>query len=115
MPPESGMETTMGSDANLMKETCAMSRPKILVTTAEYGARRYRRSRDLPGAVPGLLAKPEATILPELMAAEQKCEDERRARSAAYRPARHVQVLAALLAEASPPAPLVPTCGQEPL
>jgi hypothetical protein len=100
MPRVSGVETTMGNDAEPMKES-AMSRPKILVTTAQYGARRYRRSRDLPGAVPGLLAKSEAMILPELTAAEQKCESERRARSAAYRPALHVQILAALLAEAA--------------
>lgn len=76
-----------------------MSRPKILVTTARYGAKRYRRERDLPGAVPGLLSRPQAEIVPKLREAEETCEEERRLRSAAYRPARHVQILAALLAE----------------
>lgn len=90
----------MGSDANTIEETFPMSRPKILVTSAQFGARRYRRARDLPGAIPGLLARADAQILPELVAAEQRCEEERRARSAAYRPGRHVQILAALLAEA---------------
>ena len=76
-----------------------MSRPKILVTTAQYGAQRYRRQRDLPGAIPGLLNRPEQQIIPRLTEAEQQCEEDRRARSAAYRPGRHVQILAALLAE----------------
>ena len=85
--------------ADLIEETFPMSRPKILVTTARLGARRYRRQRDLPGAVPGLLAQPDAAILPKLVEAEARCEEARRAGSVAYRPARHVQVLAALLAE----------------
>lgn len=76
-----------------------MSRPKLLVNTARMGARNYRRTRDLPGAVPGLLAQPTDQILPKLAAAEERCELERRAKSAAYRPGRHVQILAALLAE----------------
>ena len=76
-----------------------MSRPRILVTTAQYGAQRYRRRRDLPGAVSGLLSRPEDQIIPRLTEAEEACEEARRARSAAYRPGKHVQILAALLAE----------------
>lgn len=81
------------------KGKTTMGRPKILVTTARWGARRYDRRRDLPGAVPGLIAQPEGNILPRLEAAEARCESERRERSSAYRPARHVQILSALLAE----------------
>ena len=76
-----------------------MSRPKILIWTAKYGAKRYRRERDLPGAIAGLLAQPVCEIVPRLREAEEKCEQERRDRSAAYRPGKHVQILAALLAE----------------
>lgn len=76
-----------------------MSRPKILVTTAQYGARRYRRKRDLPGAVAGLLSRSEDQIIPKLTEAEEACETARRARLAEYRPAKHVQILAALMAE----------------
>ncbi len=79
-----------------------MSRPRILVQTAKIGARFYRRDRDLPGAVPGLISQPVSTFVPRLMEVEAQCEEERRARSSAYRPAKHVQVLAALLAEAAP-------------
>ncbi|MEM7177160.1 MAG: DUF6477 family protein [Pseudomonadota bacterium] len=78
-----------------------MSRPTLLVRAAKTGARMYRRERDLPGAVPGLLQKPENSILPQLIATEQRCEAARRAKSPAYLIGHHVQVLAALLAERS--------------
>lgn len=77
-----------------------MMRPGLLARTARAGARLYRRERDLPGAIPGLLARPEAQILPRLAEAEARCENERRRGAVEYRPARHVQILAALLAEA---------------
>ena len=80
-------------------ETVGMRRPRILVRTARMGARQYRRRRDLPGAVPGLLARPAGEIVQRLVEAEARCEDDRRHRSPGYRPARHVQILAALLAE----------------
>ena len=83
------------------KERFDMSRPRLLITTAKYGAKRYRRERDLPGAIAGLLARPSSEILPRLREAEEICEEERLSRSAAYRPGKHVQILAALLAEAA--------------
>lgn len=82
-------------------ETPEMLRPKLLVRTARIGARMYSRARDLPGAIPGLLSQPAEQILPRLIEAEARCEDERRVHSAAYRPAKHVQILAALLAESA--------------
>ena len=92
----------MATDAVHEEESLTMSRPRILVNTAKIGARFYRRSRDLPGAVPGLLEQPISNIVPRLLEAEAKCEEARRAKSAAYRPGKHVQVLAALLAESAP-------------
>lgn len=76
-----------------------MERPLLLVKTARIGARHYRRDRDLPGAIAGLLNRPPDEIIPRLARAEAQCEDDRRAGAAAYRPGRHVQILAALLAE----------------
>lgn len=84
------------------EESLTMSRPRILVKTAKIGARYYRRDRDLPGAVPGLLGQSADRIVPRLMEVEAICEEARRTRSASYRPGKHVQVLAALLAEAAP-------------
>lgn len=76
-------------------------RPRLLIETAERGARLYRRGRDLPSAMPGLMAEGPGAILPRLASAERLCEAMRRERSPAYRPARHVQLLAALLAESA--------------
>ncbi|MEM7508923.1 MAG: DUF6477 family protein [Pseudomonadota bacterium] len=78
-----------------------MSRPKLIVRAARTGAKLYKRKRDLPGAVPGLLARAEASIVPQLIETEAKCEAARRSKSPTYRPGHHVQVLAALLAEAA--------------
>ena len=86
---------------DLIQNVFPMSRPRILAETAHFGARRYQRRRDLPGAVPGLLAGRPDAILPRLVDEERRCEAARVGRSAAYRPALHVQILSALLAEAS--------------
>lgn len=76
-----------------------MLRPRLLIRAARWGARRYRRRRDLPAAVPGLLGRPETEILPALQRHEAESESMRRAGAPGYRPARHLQLLAALLAE----------------
>jgi hypothetical protein len=86
---------------DVIRKVFPMSRPRILAESARFGARRYRRGRDLPGAVPGLLASGASAILPRLIDEERRCEEARVSRSAAYRPALHVQILSALLAEAS--------------
>ena len=78
-----------------------LRRPLTLARGASIGASRYRRSRDLPGAVPGLLSGEAEAILPRLIVEERRCEEARRRRSAGYRPAQHVQILSALLAEAA--------------
>lgn len=80
-------------------EDAPMLRPATLARAAEIGARAYRRRRDLPGATPGLLAEPESRIVPTLARAEAALEGQRRARAPGYRAARHLQVLAAYLAE----------------
>ncbi len=93
------------AEAGLIRQTFPLLRPRTLAACAAIGARRYRRQRDLPGAVPGLLAGEESAILPRLIAEEQRCESARRARSGGYRPAQHVQILSALLAEAAAACP----------
>ncbi|HSF96786.1 MAG TPA: DUF6477 family protein [Thermohalobaculum sp.] len=77
-------------------------RPRLLIETARIGATLYQRKRDLPAALAGTGAAglPKAAILERLGAVERDCEEMRRTRSPAYRPGRHVQILAALLAEA---------------
>ena len=81
-------------------------RPKLLIRTAQIGARMYHRARDLPAALPqGGSRGSDAAIVARLTAAERDCEEMRRGRSPAYRPGRHVQVLSALLAETASQAP----------
>ncbi len=76
-----------------------LMRPALLAKAARHGARQYRRSRDLPAALPGRSHGRTAEIVAALSAAEARCEEDRIARSPAYRPSRHVQVLSALIAE----------------
>ncbi len=78
-----------------------LSRPALLARSAQAAARRYRRERDLGTALPKLAAEPPRRLLARLAAAEARCEADRRAGAADYRPSRHVLVLAALLAEAA--------------
>ena len=79
--------------------TDSMLRPALMVRAAAIGARHYRRGRDLPAAVPGLLAEPQEVLLPRLAREEAAHEARRRAGAAGYRPARHLTVLAAFVAE----------------
>lgn len=79
----------------------ALMRPRLLIETARIGARRYCRARDLGPALPGFTGGTAQQIVARLGEAEGNCEALRRAHSPAYRPAVHVQVLAALLAEAA--------------
>lgn len=74
-------------------------RPQTLIRTARIGAGLYRRERDLAAALPGVAQAAAWVIIARLQAAERQCEGLRRGHSPAYKPTRHVQVLAALLAE----------------
>ena len=72
-------------------------RPRLLAKAARLGARAYRRCRDLPG----FGTQSAARIRAKLAEVEARLEDDRRAGAPHYRPGRHVQVLAALLAESA--------------
>jgi hypothetical protein len=92
--PENAMQPTPCAHRGLLP----LFRPRLLIETARIAARLYRRERDLSAA----LAQGQAgRIVERLGESERQCEALRRARSPAYRPGRHVQVLAALIAEAA--------------
>ncbi|MGF1660618.1 MAG: DUF6477 family protein [Rubrimonas sp.] len=74
-----------------------LARPKLLARAARAGMALYRRERDLPGLIKG--ANSGAGLITALIAAEEACEEARRAMAPGYSPARHVRVLSALLAE----------------
>lgn len=79
----------------------ALSRPKLLVQAARFGQEDYRRDTRLPrllqqDRVPG----PGAAAM-ALLSMEAKLNDDRIANNAEYSAARHVDVLIALMGEAS--------------
>lgn len=75
-----------------------LRRPRLLMHAARFGLGDYRRERDLRRLVAPFGA-PEDTI-PHLLSVEERLEATRLAGDASYSPARHIDVLIALLAEA---------------
>ena len=84
------------SDFRLMLAN--LRRPRLLMRAARFGLGDYRRDRDLRRLVSSS-ASPEET-LPRLLVVEEQLEETRLAGDASYSPARHIDVLIALLAEA---------------
>lgn len=76
-----------------------LRRPRLLMHAARFGLGDYRRERDLRRLVRCGMS-PEETV-PSLMSVEEELEATRLAGAASYSPARHIEVLIALLAEAS--------------
>ena len=83
-----------------------LRRPRLLMQTARHGLREYERSRDLRRIMrlPAAPA-PGVACVRQLLALEAEIEATRRRQStdpgAPWRPARHVEVLIALLAESA--------------
>ncbi|MEZ5797226.1 MAG: DUF6477 family protein [Paracoccaceae bacterium] len=76
-----------------------MRRPSILMRAARLGLADYQRGRWLKRLAPGE-SSPERTI-PRLLSVEERLEETRLAGDAGYSIAQHIEVLIALLAEAS--------------
>ncbi len=78
----------------------ALRRPRLLIRAAMHGIDDYRRERMLKRltkapALPG----PRAAVT-SLLSVEEALQSARRRGDATYNPARHVEVMIALLAEA---------------
>ncbi|SDX40703.1 DUF6477 family protein [Roseicitreum antarcticum] len=83
-------------------DLATLHRPRLLITAARFGLADYARTRDLRQALRcGVMtALPDArAAVDQLVVLEAMLEGLRVAHDAAYRPARHVAVLTALLAE----------------
>lgn len=78
----------------------ALRRPKLLIRAARFGLADYERGRDLKR----LMHLPEPpsprVAVDRLVEREAELEDIRQHGGAGYSPARHVEVLIALIAEA---------------
>jgi hypothetical protein len=91
-------EDTM-SDINTILAN--LRRPRLLIRAARYGLQDYRRDRDLLRLI-GATTLPNPEIaLARLVDAEERSEETRQAGDAAYSLARHIELLIAMLAEAS--------------
>ena len=86
----------MRPNPDIASAAAPLFRPSLLIETARMGARHYLRERHLGAS---LSAAPKGQIVARLIESERQCETLRRIRSPAYRPGRHVQMLAALIAE----------------
>jgi Family of unknown function (DUF6477) len=74
-----------------------LRRPRLLMHAARFGLGDYRRDRDLRRLV-NPAASPEE-VLPRLLSVEEGLEATRIAGDVSYSPARHIDVLIALMAE----------------
>lgn len=100
VPPPAPISARADPPAAAGADLAALERPRLLVRAARFTLDDYRRERDLPRLLPSAgLAAPGRAVAP-LLAAEAACEAARAAQAATYSAARHVELLAALMAEA---------------
>ena len=83
-----------------LERFAALRRPRLLIRAARFGLCDFRRERDLRRILGEGLVAIGATTLGRLLDLEETQDDLRRTGNAAYRPARHVEVLIAVMAEA---------------
>ena len=77
-----------------------LRRPRLLMRAARFGLGDYRRERDLRRLVTTTATTTPEETVPQLLSVEERLEATRLAGDASYSPARHIDVLIALLAEA---------------
>lgn len=78
----------------------SLRRPKLLIRAARFGLEAYDRSRDLKRLMHTSETPQPRSAADHLFEAEATLEEERQSGQAGYSPARHVDVLIALIAEA---------------
>ncbi|HHS94594.1 MAG TPA: hypothetical protein ENK63_04575 [Rhodobacterales bacterium] len=77
-----------------------LRRPKLLIRAARFGLEAYDRKRDLRRLLHGGVAPTPRAAVETLFEEEALLEEGRTGGQASYSPARHVDVLIALIAEA---------------
>ena len=77
-----------------------LQRPRLLVRAAHLGLDEYRRDRTLSRLLPDGTADGAQGTFEALQESEARVEVERRNGGATYSPARHIELLAALIFEA---------------
>lgn len=87
--------------SELLKVFNGLRRPKLLIRAARIGSANYRRERDLRRLIKSQSLPKPGKGLTMLMAMEQELEVIRKTGNATYSISRHVEILAALIAEAA--------------
>ena len=77
-----------------------LRRPKILIQAARFGMIEYRREASLRRLLSATQLPGNGAALAALMEIEGELEDQRRIDDASYSPARHVEVMIAIMGEA---------------
>lgn len=77
-----------------------LRRPRLLIRAARFGLMDFRRERDLRRILGEGMVPTGAVTMGRLLDLEEMLDEMRRTGNAAYRPARHVEVLIAVMAEA---------------
>ncbi|MEX5728996.1 hypothetical protein Ga0609869_002349 [Rhodovulum iodosum] len=77
-----------------------LRRPRLLVRAARHGLGEYRRDRDLARILHGRRPASPRHALAALVDCEAEIEAARQAGAAGYSPARHVDMLIAMMGEA---------------
>lgn len=83
-----------------MTRLAALSRPRLLVKAARYGVEEFNRERALRRILRDETAPAPGQAFELLFGREAEMDEARRQGGAAYSPARHVELLAALIFEA---------------
>lgn len=85
---------------DLLSFLTTLQRPRLLIRAARYGTADYRRDIHLTRILGKSRLPRSAAALAELINLEMELDDMRRQRAAEYSPARHVELLIAVISEA---------------
>ena len=78
----------------------SLSRPRLLVRAAKFGMAEFNRTRSLRRIMPGEAPPAPGKAFELLWEREDAMDAARREGTAGYSPARHIELLAALIHEA---------------
>lgn len=78
----------------------SLTRPSLLVRAAKYGMAEFNRNRSLRRLMPGETTPAPGKAFDMLWDRECEMDAARREGTASYSPARHIELLAALIHEA---------------
>jgi hypothetical protein len=85
---------------DLLSFLTTLHRPRLLIRAARYGITEYRRDVHLARILGTARLPRSAAALSELINLEMEADDLRRQKAADYSPAKHVELLIAVMGEA---------------